>query len=58
MNCPTCEYEVDPLEHETCPRCGAVLACSALDCGSCDACPGSLTGFARGLFGDPEDEEA
>lgn len=56
MKCPTCEYELDPLEHEKCPRCGSLLSCSALDCGSCDACAGSFASIGRDLFSRSKDD--
>ncbi len=56
MNCPTCDYDLDPLEHEKCPRCGSLLTCSTIDCGSCDACGGSLASIGRGIFTRSEDE--
>lgn len=58
MNCPTCEYDLDPLAHEACPRCGTVVSCASFDCAECNACAGSLTGFALDLLpGAGDDEE-
>lgn len=57
MNCPTCEYELERPDRNRCPRCGTLLDCTVMDCGSCDACGSSVTSLGRRLLDSLTDDE-
>ena len=69
MNCPRCEYEFDPANGLSCPRCGASVSCSDVSCAECGACSRPfdrlwhtiaerLPGGGRADDGDGHDESA
>jgi len=45
--CPECEYEFDPANGLSCPRCGAPASCSGISCAECGACSSPVERLRR-----------